>query len=174
MPTILPDRKDTPAAAPGGRQLTGRAVLLWLIGFFGLVFLVNIVMVRAAVSTFGGVQTESSYKAGLSFMRDVAASEAQDALGWKVDAALSPSARGEEIVVRATDRNGRPLSGLAARIELRHPADARADRHLTVVEREPGVYVGTGDALHGQWDLNIVLMRGDEPEFRSMSRIVVR
>jgi nitrogen fixation protein FixH len=42
-------------------------VLAMLIGFFGLVIAVNLVMVRAALSTFGGVDTPSSYQAGLHF-----------------------------------------------------------------------------------------------------------
>ena len=52
-------------AAPHAKQkqariLTGRAVLLWLVAFFGVVFAVNGVLVQAAISTFGGVETTSS------------------------------------------------------------------------------------------------------------------
>ena len=59
------------------RELTGRAVLFWLVGFFALVFGVNAVMVKAATSTFGGVETTSSYKAGLKFKDEIAAAERQ-------------------------------------------------------------------------------------------------
>lgn len=45
------------AGGTGERQLTGRMVLAMLVGFFGLVMVVNIFMIRAAVSTFGGVDT---------------------------------------------------------------------------------------------------------------------
>ena len=48
-------------------ELTGKHVLLCLLGFFGVVFAVNAVLVKAATSTFGGVETSSSYKAGLMF-----------------------------------------------------------------------------------------------------------
>ena len=54
------------------RELTGRHVLFCLLGFFGVVFAVNAVLVKAATSTFGGVETSSSYKAGLMFEQDVA------------------------------------------------------------------------------------------------------
>ena len=47
----------TIAAPRGQKPLTGRSVLFMLIAFFGLVIAVNIVMVRAAISTFGGVDT---------------------------------------------------------------------------------------------------------------------
>jgi len=45
----------------GGRPLTGRTVLLCFIGFFGVVFTANFFLVRAAVTSFGGVETESSH-----------------------------------------------------------------------------------------------------------------
>ena len=63
--------------------------LICFVGFFGIVFAVNAVMVKAAMSTFGGVQTTSSYKAGLMFEQDVARAEQQDALHWQVDGKLS-------------------------------------------------------------------------------------
>ena len=62
------------------RELTGKHVLICFVGFFEIVFAVNAVMVKAAMSTFGGVQTTSSYKAGLMFGQDVARAEQQDAL----------------------------------------------------------------------------------------------
>ena len=37
-------------------------------------------MIRCAVTTFGGVETESAYQAGLAFKRETAAARAQDAL----------------------------------------------------------------------------------------------
>ena len=52
------------------RELTGKHVLFCLVGFFAVVFAVNAVMMRAATSTFGGVETASSYKAGLMFEQD--------------------------------------------------------------------------------------------------------
>ena len=57
------------------RELTGRAVLLILLAFFGVVIAVNLIMARYAVSTFAGVETESSYKAGLAFTAEHRAAE---------------------------------------------------------------------------------------------------
>ena len=45
----------------GPREVTGRHVLLSLVSFFGVVFAINGALVRAAISTFGGVETASSY-----------------------------------------------------------------------------------------------------------------
>ena len=65
---------STDKRAPA-RPLTGRTVLFCLIGFFSVVAGVNAVMIRAAVSTFGGVETSSSYQAGLAFAREAAAAQ---------------------------------------------------------------------------------------------------
>jgi nitrogen fixation protein FixH len=70
---------DDGAALP--RRLTGRMVLLCLVGFFGVVFGVNGILVHEALSTFGGVDTDSAYQAGRKFEQDVAMAKAQDAPG---------------------------------------------------------------------------------------------
>src|ERR1700690_1116795 len=66
------------------RILTGRHVLLWLVAFFGIVFAVNGGLVQAAISTFGGVETASSYKAGLQFEQEVGLVQRQDRLRLQV------------------------------------------------------------------------------------------
>src|SRR5262249_23714165 len=59
------------------RELTGRAVLVCLVTFFAVVAGVNAVMIGGAVSTFGGLETESSYQAGLVFAREEAQARSQ-------------------------------------------------------------------------------------------------
>ena len=57
------------------RPVTGRMVLFCLIGFFAVVAGVNAIMIRAAVSTFSGVETANSYQEGVTFAREEAAAE---------------------------------------------------------------------------------------------------
>jgi len=157
------------------KEVTGRTVLVWLVAFFGIVTLVNVVMIRAAVSTFGGLETESSYKAGLAFARETADARAQDALHWKVDARLSPLRDGAAgIVIAARDADGRPLYGLAATARLVHPADKRDDRVLPLRATGPGEFRGVAPAAAGQWDLVIELARDDKRVFRSKNRVMLR
>src|SRR3974377_2480042 len=78
-----------PASAHRPRELSGRAVLLCLLSFFAVVMGVNAVMIGAAVSTFGGVETENSSQAGLAFVEAIAAARAQDALHWHVAAKVA-------------------------------------------------------------------------------------
>lgn len=156
-------------------EVTGRMVLLSLLGFFGVVFAVNAVMVRAATSTFGGLETGSSYKAGLEFGRDVAAARNQDALHWQVSGKIARDRAGDaSLEVTARDRNGTLLSGLTAVARLVHPADARLDQPIAVKQIAAGVFHGAAAAAAGQWELVIDLFRGDERLFRSSSRVILR
>ena len=157
------------------REVTGRTVLAWLVAFFGLVAAINAVMIGAAVSTFGGLETESSYQAGLVFAHEEADARAQDALHWRVDARLSAVRDGATgIVIEARDAAGQPLRGLVAAARLVHPADQRDDHVVALRESEPGVFRGTAAAAAGQWDLVLELARDGTRVFRSKNRVMLR
>jgi nitrogen fixation protein FixH len=157
------------------REITGRHVLLGFVAFFGLVFAVNAVLVRAAISTFGGVETASSYKAGLQFEHEVAVAERQDALHWQVSGKLTRNGAGEAVLdVAARDANGAPLAGLRADARLAHPADERLDRVIALRPGSAGVFHGHAVAQPGQWYLIVDLYRGDQRMFRSQSRVTLR
>ena len=71
-------------------QITGLMVLGFMIAFFAIIVGVNVFMAHAAISTFGGVETASSYQAGQMFERDVAMAKvyASEMLGHVTDAAV--------------------------------------------------------------------------------------
>ena len=96
-------------------------MLVGLVAFFAAVAGVNAIMIWAAVSTFGGVETESSYQAGLVFARETAAVAAQDALHWQVKAKVSGAAAATLVEVVAADAADRPVSGLQAVARARAP-----------------------------------------------------
>jgi nitrogen fixation protein FixH len=157
------------------RELTGKHVLFWLVGFFAMVFAVNGVLVKAATSTFGGVETSSSYKAGLMFKQDIAAAEEQDALHWRVDGKIARHAGGAAVLdISARNDAGSPLAGLDATARLAHPADERLDHLVTLDRVGPGQFHGETQANAGQWELIIDLYRGDVRMFRSRSRVTLR
>ncbi len=157
------------------KPLTGRTVLLCLVGFFLVVAGVNAIMIGAAVRTFGGVETESSYKAGLAFAREIAASTEQNKRDWQVRAAVQPDGQGgRSFEVVARDAADRPLAGLAASVLLTHPTDRREDQRIVMTEHGPGRFRGTAPLVLGQWDLVIDLDRDGERLFRSKSRMILR
>jgi nitrogen fixation protein FixH len=155
------------------RPLTGRAVLLCLIGFFAVILLANGILIRAAVTTFGGVETSSSYQAGLAFARETAAAHAQDELRWQVKAKVQPIGGKTLIDIDARDSEGRPLAGLQATARLAHPTDRRADQAVALSESAPGRFRGVAYAIVGQWDVIIELSRDGQRRFRSRNRVVL-
>lgn len=168
--SVILDRKRKPP-----RELTGLAVLLCFLGFFGVVFAVNALLVQAATSTFGGLETGSSYKAGLMFAQELAQAEQQEARHWRVDGKLARDRGGGAVLeLSARDDRGAPLSGLTAQARLAHPADARLDHAIALDRNGAGAFHGETPAQPGQWELIVDLYRGEERVFRSRSRVTLR
>ncbi|WP_262272473.1 FixH family protein [Microvirga yunnanensis] len=163
---------STTAIKPGrgSRPITGRTVLLYFVTFFGVIFAMNFYMVRVAISSFSGVETESAYKAGLSFKNDLAAARAQDSRHWSVEASLERDGPAG-VLVTARDARGQALAGLSPEIRLAHPTDKRRDVPLEVVEVTPGRFRSITPMPEGRWDLVIELKRETETLFRSKTRI---
>jgi nitrogen fixation protein FixH len=161
--------------APPPRRLTGRMVLFCLLGFFGVVFGVNGILIHEALSTFGGVDTDSAYQAGQMFEHDVAMAKAQDALQWRVEAKVTPMPDGARRVdVVARDAAGRPVRGMTLSAVFERPIDRRLDRGVTVTEDAPGRFHGSAEIAPGQWDLVIELSRQGDRQFRSRNRVVLK
>jgi nitrogen fixation protein FixH len=162
------------AGESGPRPLTGRVVLAWVIAFFAVVALVNAVMIRAALTTFGGVETASAYQAGQVFEREAAAARAQDARQWRVQANLRRDGGDAVLEIKAHDAEGRALTGLSATAGLHHPTDARGDHAVPLAEAAPGRFSGAVAAAPGQWDVLIEFSRAGERVFRSRNRVVLK
>lgn len=157
------------------KEVTGRTVLVCIVVFFAVISLVNAIMIRAAVSTFGGLETESSYKAGLGFAREIAASQAQEQRRWDVTARLATMTNGEtRIELALNDANNQPLTGYQASTRLSHPTDRRRDHAVELTSTGAGRFTGSVAAEPGQWDLVVDVHRDAERVFRSRERIMVK
>ena len=115
----------------------GRAVLA--LGFFGVVFAVNGVLVRAATSTFGGVETAELLQ-GRPDVRAAksAAAERQDALrlAGRRQARARRGRRGRARCHACATRKARAARRPRRQTRrLAHPADARLDHALRAQPR---------------------------------------
>jgi nitrogen fixation protein FixH len=155
------------------KQLTGRRVLAMLIAFFGVIMLVNFFMMKAAISTFGGVDTKSSYEAGRMFESEVAKAEAQAARDWQVSAHLTPNGAEQVLTVDLGDAKGAPVTGVDVTATLAHPVDERNDVAIALAEVDAGTYRGRAIVPAGVWELNLLVVRGDQQLFRSKNRVIV-
>jgi len=159
-----------------GYVLTGRAVLIWLLAFFGIVFGVNAAMIKVELDTMPGTEVDSSYRASMAFNAEVETARRQAELNWSVNGRAVRTADGRALVrVETRDKAGAPVTGLAFTAVLAHPADKRADRSIVLRELRPGLYAGeAADVAAGQWDLVLSAARGPERQFLSKSRLVLR
>lgn len=140
-----------------GQPLTGRHVLLMLLGFFGVIVAVNGVMIYIAASSFTGVETGNAYVKGLAYNETLRVAETQKALGWRVELNQRSLGGGRwEMAALFRDKTGRPLDGLAVTAELRRPVHEGADRTVPLVSLGEGRY-GAEIALplKGQWDARL-------------------
>ena len=64
-------------SATTGKPLTGRGVLIWLAGFFGVMIVANGIFLYFAITTFSGLDDASSYRAGRNYSGELAAAAAQ-------------------------------------------------------------------------------------------------
>lgn len=159
--------------AGGERQITGRMVLIALLGFFGFVMLVNIVMVRAAITTFGGVDTPSSYRAGLAFTNEARRANAQEIRAWDVTGEVARTAEGASLTFHVRDAGHRPVTGADLVARLNHPIDERRDIAIAVSEIGSGAYSGRVAAAPGRWTLAIEISKDGERLFRSHNRVTI-
>lgn len=148
---------DTPLdeREPGGNPLTGRHVLMALLGFFGVIITVNMIFLTFALRSFPGESMKKSYLQGLHYNEILTERAEQAALGWRAEL-LRADRNGAEGVIelQVFDAAGTPLSGLTVEGELRRPAHSRSDQTLSFMHVGNGVYrTPVSDLAPGAWSL---------------------
>jgi nitrogen fixation protein FixH len=139
------------------RKFTGWHMLASMIGFFGVVIVVNIFMAVQAERTFGGTVVDNSYVASQEFNRWLDAAKAQQALGWKLEAS---SESGRPTLTAAA--NGSPLTGAQVQGYAEHPLGAVDDITLHFRETDEGHFVADAPLPAGRWRLHLRVLRGSD------------
>lgn len=152
--------------------LTGRHVLLGLVGFFGVIFAVNGVFLYSALKTNTGIVANEPYRKGLAYNQRIAADERQKALGWQDESNITSDGR-VTVVVRGSD--GKPVSGLKLEAALGRPSTTAGERKLKLAELDPGTYGAVSTAIEpGTWLFALEARRADnseEPDYRARRRL---
>ena len=162
-------------AGSAGRPLTGRTVLLCLLGFFGVVIGINALMMALAIGTMPGLESERPYQAGIGYNAEIKAAQEQATRRWNIASHIDRVANGRAAVkVYARDSDGAPLTSLVLTVRLMRPTDKRADRTISLTEQESGIYRGdAADVAPGAWNIELDAERGPERMFRSKNRITL-
>jgi nitrogen fixation protein FixH len=150
----------------------------WLfIGGMGVVVAVNAVLVYFALGSWTGLETDNYYRRGIQYNDAIAAAEVQRARGWqgRLDVAETPAeGRLFDATLTLKDKAGKPLDGVAVRLEAERPTDSAYDAKAPLRPLGQGRYAGRiALALPGQWALRVVAQR-DSEQFQSVERVLVR
>ncbi len=159
------------------RPLTARHVLIALLAFFGAVFLANGALIWFATVRYDGVEEENAYRHGRDYNREIAAAQAQKALGWKMALADSAGARPTErrLLVSLLDRRGAPLAGLRVVVRYHSRVKAAEDRETVLAPLGDGRYAGTLRLPRaGNWRRDIEVFEGATRRYRRSESLVIR
>ena len=132
------------------RRFTGRHMTAILVGGFGVVIAVNVLMADLATSTFGGLVVENSYVASQEFNGWLAKAEASDAMGYTVDA--SREADGKVML----KTSGVP-AGAQVTADARHPLGHQPDRMLAFRPGPDGRWTSTTPLPDTRWTLQLAI-----------------
>ena len=141
------------------KEMKGWHVLIYLLGFFGIMFAVNGVFLYSAIVSFPGEDTPKSYLQGLQYNDTLAQRAAQQALGWQAAIGIMNG----ELVVMLEDSAGAPLPGYSVDAVLRRAATTSEDIALPLQARGHGKYsAATGELAKGRWEAVITLREVDD------------
>jgi nitrogen fixation protein FixH len=127
---------------------TGRHMTAILVGFFGVVIAVNLLMASFATSTFGGIVVENSYVASQQFNGWLDDARRQRALGWDAVTTWRPD-----------DRLAVQLSGVPAGARVaafaHHPLGRLPDRAIAFEPNGDNRFLSTSELPAGRWLLRL-------------------
>lgn len=156
-----------------GFRFTGWHMLAVICLFFGVMFTANGALVYFALTTFGGTEVDSSYKAGREIPAKMAEIHAQEARAWTVDLAIKRAVDGQVVAeVAPHDKSGALIAGLEVVVRLQRPVDKREDVVIALTETEKGRYVGRVEGVEaGNWDAAIIASDNSGIVYRSKNRV---
>jgi nitrogen fixation protein FixH len=148
------------ARASSAKGIEGRHVLWGLIGFFGVMFIVNAIFVYLALATFSGGDTSNPYRKGLHYNDTLKAQERQTERGWQTEVEYDDKTR--QLRLSFLDKTAAPITGLRIDAKLSRPATDREDRRIDLAEVSQGVYAATVDLAPGLWVISVSSRKGGE------------
>jgi nitrogen fixation protein FixH len=149
------------------RKVGGKMILALAVGFFAVVTGVNFYMAFSAVGSFPGLEVENGYIASQTF--DVER-EAQEALGWDVQASLD----GDAVRVEILGANGTPATLASINGMIGRTTERNYDQELTFSSTSTGAHVAPITPLDfGKWELRLAAVAADGTPFRQRIVLIV-
>jgi len=128
-----------------------------MIGFFGVVIAVNLVMATQATRTFGGTVVDNSYVASQHFNRWLDEAQAERLLGWTV--ATERDGAHARLSVRG---HGKAVAGAIVTGTAQHPLGRLPDLALRFEDLGEGRYRSVETLPAGRWRVRLDIRRAAE------------
>ena len=158
------------------KKITGKKVLLWFVGFFGIILIANVVLLWLAFDTWTGLDVSSPYQFSQQYQTELEDAKRQSSLNWSV--VVSAELVNDELTrieVQAKDNNGNELTGYQVVSKFSRPTQSKDDIKIELNEINAGTYEGElVNELAGQWDLITDFFKNDSRIFRSKNRIFLK
>ena len=140
------------------REITGRKVLIFTVGAFSIIIVVNLFMASQALRTFPGLEVRNSYVASQNFDAERAA---QEALGWSVGVDYVDGV----LTLAFTEEDGTPADVAAFTALVGRPTTTRDDvtPEFTLSK---GVFSTPVDLAQGSWTIRVRAEARDETAFK--------
>ena len=152
-------------SAPRQATAARGAWIPWLfVAFFVVVIVVNGTMIWYAATSWTGIATSDPYEKGLTYNRNLAAAEAQAALGWRsrLDARLTRGLAAEASFV-LTDAQGDAIGDADVEASFERPTSEGVDFKLALPPRGDGSYGASFNLpISGQWRVHITARRAGD------------
>lgn len=158
-------------APKGEKKLTGFHVLMWVLGFFGVMFIANGFFVYYANTSWPGVEVQSPYNESQNFSSKIADARKQEDRGWQLNAQLKRRQNDVYLVIEAKDKLGNALDDLVVKAEVGRPVNEQNDQKVALAGRGEGIYqVKLGALDPGRWRVKIEAFEQDILKFRSVGQ----
>jgi nitrogen fixation protein FixH len=135
------------------RVFTGRHMLAIMVAFFGVVIAVNIMLAVMASRSNTGLVVEDSYKAGLTYDRDMAKAKANAELDIHPKLYLSS----DVLRVALSNSNGAPVDVSGIALTLGHPVSAGTDEVMNFKYESKGVFIARVKLTEGVWEGELIV-----------------
>jgi len=139
-------------------RFTGWHMLATMIGFFGVVIAVNVLMASDAIRTFGGTVVDNSYVATMEYNRWLAEGRRQDREGWRATA----NADRAGAISLDLSRASQPIDGAIVDVVANHPVGLMTERRFRLRPAGQGRYRADTPLPHGRWLVRILVRSGTD------------
>lgn len=143
------------------REFKGWHMATITVSAFAVIIAVNVLMAWKAISTFPGLEVDSSYLASQDFDADKAA---QQALGWR----LTPSYDAATGALRLAflDAAGHPVTLGDLAVVVGRATEAKDDRRPVFHQGLDGAYLASEDLGQGKWMMQVTAHAADGTLFQ--------